>query len=72
MNKIAVSLVHFLFAEIINWIFKVSSENSVIISDYVWMDYAWMDKKLLLLKKSLVAHHLAFFFFQWCHIKTAS
>lgn len=51
MNKIAVSLVPVLFAEIINWIFKVSSENSVIISDYVWMDYPRMDKKLLLLKK---------------------
>lgn len=52
MNKIAVLLVPFLFAEIIKWILKVSSKNSVLISDYVWTDYAWMDKKLLFIKKA--------------------
>lgn len=54
MSKTALSLVPFLFVKMIVWILKASSENSVAMNDY-----AWLNNKLLFIekKKKVVAHH---------------
>jgi len=64
MKKTAVPLVPFLFAKMIIWILKASSEKSVDMNDY-----AWVNKKLLFIKKKKVIAQS--FIPQWCYIKTA-